>query len=217
MAPAVIQSKVEILDLPTLDLSIHDLPTLNMPTLDLPTAEVVSDLNGIPVTEMFPSKPQAGPFMVTQLIRHQVEMSPQRFAVHCEHEQPYTYAELWDLVGQIVKQANFAPEHIIPVCMDPSVEFVATLLAILLSGAAYVVLDPDGSLERNRLIVADCNATAVVVQEKYASMFDHIISIERVLSVPEAARQSRNNISDLPGASSSNLAYLIYTSGESSS
>ncbi|EEH34836.2 hypothetical protein PAAG_05883 [Paracoccidioides lutzii Pb01] len=47
-------------------------------------------------------------------------------------------------------------------CMDRSPEFIATILAILRSEAASVTLDPDGSPERNWVIVEDCNADLVV-------------------------------------------------------
>jgi amino acid adenylation domain-containing protein len=92
--------------------------------------------------------------------------------------------------------------------MDPSVEFVATVLAILLSGSAYVILDPEGSAQRNRVIAADCGTEAVVVHEKYASLFEHSITIESIRSrEPARAQLEPSSISP------SDLAYLIYTSG----
>ncbi|KAH8797765.1 hypothetical protein F5884DRAFT_151489 [Xylogone sp. PMI_703] len=152
----------------------------------------------------------AAPCLVTDFIRYQVETNSEAFAVHCEHEQPYTYSELWQLVNQIVAKSTFAPGVIIPVCMDPTVEFVATLLAILVSGSAYVVLDPEGSPERNRVIASDCGNETVIVLEKYASLFDHATSIESILSSEVAPAASRRSAS----ASPSDLAYMIYTSGK---
>src|ERR1700678_818042 len=117
---------------------------LNYPLLDAPVNLLSSS-----------SKAISAPCLVTDFIRYQVKLNPQAFAVHVEDENPYTYAELWQLVEQIAATAHFAPGNIVPVCMDPTVEFVASLLAIMVSGAAYVVLDPNGSAERNRVIVED--------------------------------------------------------------
>ncbi|EAW12158.1 nonribosomal peptide synthase SidE [Aspergillus clavatus NRRL 1] len=148
------------------------------------------------------------PCLVTDFIKYQVESNPEAPAVHCEQEQPYSYAELWQLVLQIANAGQFRSGRIIPLCMDPSVEFVATVLAILWSGSAYVILDPEGSAQRNRVIAADCGVEPVVVHEKYALLFDESVSIESI-------RSSTLPLEDLssPTTNSSDLAYLIYTSG----
>lgn len=165
----------------------------------------------------FPSsiKAPSPPCLVTDFIRYQVNRDPDAFAVHVENEDPYTYAALWQLVEQIAAKAPFTAGDIVPVCMDPTVEFVASLLAIMACGAAYVVLDPNGSAERNRVIVEDCDAGLVIVHEKYESSFDRALSIEKVLSddvtVSEASHKLLLHASV---GSPSDLAYLVYTSGE---
>ncbi|RHZ65493.1 nonribosomal peptide synthase SidE [Aspergillus thermomutatus] len=167
-------------------------------------------------TEMVSTKPRSIPLLsppyppclVTDYIRYQVESNPDAPAVQCEQEQPYSYAKLWQLVEHIATAAQFRSGRIIPLCMDPSVEFVATVLAILWSGSAYVILDPEGSAQRNRVIAADCGTEAVVVHEKYASLFDHSVTIESIRSTEQAHVQLNP-----PSISPFDLAYLIYTSG----
>ncbi|KAJ6116028.1 hypothetical protein N7523_006445 [Penicillium sp. IBT 18751x] len=149
---------------------------------------------------------------VTDLIRYQVETNPEALAVHCEHERPYTYRELWQIVERIAANAAFAPGSIVPACLDPTIEFVATLLAILVSGAAYVVLDPQGSHERNRAIVADTGSDFVVTHRKYTSLYEEAVSVEDLL-INEAAQKDLDSLPPLTGPSPSDLAYLIYTSG----
>ncbi|THC89640.1 hypothetical protein EYZ11_010916 [Aspergillus tanneri] len=147
------------------------------------SADINNPLLDAPVN-LFPSSSRApsAPCLVTDFIRYQVKLNPQAFAVHVEDENPYTYADLWQLVEQIVARAPFARGNIVPVCMDPTAEFVASLLAIMVCGAAYVVLDPNGSAERNRDIAEDCDAGAVIVHEKYEPNFERALSIEKVLS-----------------------------------
>lgn len=134
--------------------------------------------------------------------------------MHCEHEEPYTYHELWQIVEQIALNTTFASGSIVPVCLDPTIEFVASLLAIMVSGAAYVVLDPEGSPERNRAIVADTGADSVLSNQKYNYLFEKAISVEDLLSANEAVRGSWILPPHVPGPSPSDLAYLIYTSGK---
>ncbi|KAM0805185.1 hypothetical protein BDR22DRAFT_959415 [Usnea florida] len=86
--------------------------------------------------------------------------------------------------------------------MDRSVDLIACLMAILKSGAAYVILDPEGASERNARIVEDCDAYIVLTNRQYASYFSQACIIE-----------------DLRGfLAESNLTpadpcYVIYTSG----
>ncbi|KAK4865062.1 hypothetical protein LT330_001685 [Penicillium expansum] len=159
------------------------------------------------------SSPPSAPCLVTDLIRYQVETNPEAFAVHCEHEEPHTYHELWQLVEQIALNARFTSGSIVPVCLDPTIEFVASLLAVLVSGAAYVVLDPEGSPERNRAIVTDTGADSVLSNHKYAYLFEKAISVEDLLSVKETVQGYSDSLPLVPGSSPSDLAYLIYTSG----
>ncbi|KAF7596857.1 hypothetical protein BBP40_012457 [Aspergillus hancockii] len=156
-----------------------------------------------------PLRHPSPPYVVTDYIRYQVEWNPDAPAVQCEGEQPCTYTELWALVIQIATAARFRSGRIVPVCMDPSVEFVATVLAIMYSGSAYVVLDPEGSAQRNRSIAADCGVEPVVVHDNYARFFDQSISIEGILSSTKPAEPWTSSANVSP----SDLAYLIYTSG----
>lgn len=154
-----------------------------------------------------PLTPPSPPCLVTDYIRHQVESNPDAPAVQCEQEQPYSYAALWQLVEHIAAAGQFRAGRIMPLCMDPSVEFVATVLAILRAGSAYVILDPEGSAQRNRVIAEDCGCEPVIVHEKYASLFDHSVTIESIQSI-----QNHGPL-DPPSITPSDLAYLIYTSG----
>lgn len=102
------------------------------------------------------------PPSVSCLVRYQVETNPGAFTVHYENEELYTYHELWQIVKQISFNTRFAPGSIVPLCLDPTIEFVAGLLALMVSGAAYVVLDPGDSLEHKWAIVADTGTDAVL-------------------------------------------------------
>ncbi|CRL24052.1 AMP-dependent synthetase/ligase [Penicillium camemberti] len=180
------------------------------PTLDSPVTTLKQKVTNVIQAQATSSSPSV-PCLVTDLIRYQVETNPGAFAVHCENEEPYTYHELWQIVEQFALNARFASGSIVPVCLDPTIEFVAGLLAIMVSGAAYVVLDPEGSPERNRAIVADTGADSVLSNHKYSYLFEQAILVEDLLK--EAAQGYFVNPPLVSAPSPSDLAYLIYTSG----
>lgn len=167
-----------------------------------------SSYEGVTSTSVGSKSPSA-PCAVTDLIRYQVDTNPHATAVHVENEEPVTYVILWKLILQLIASRVFKPGTIVPVCMDPSVEFVATLLAILEAGAAYIILDPESSAARNRLIVEDSGAGEVVAHPQYASAFTRSITVEKILSIGSV----ENPFHKRTPASSSDLAYIIYTSG----
>lgn len=182
------------------------------PTLDSPVTTLKQKATNVIQAQTTSSSPSA-PCLVTELIRYQVETNPGAFAVHCENEEPYTYHDLWQIVEQIAINARFASGSIVPVCLDPTIEFVAGLLAIMVSGAAYVVLDPEGSPERNRAIVADTGADSVLSNHKYSYLFEQAILVEDLLSRNEVVQGYFASPPLIPAPSPSDLAYLIYTSG----
>lgn len=165
--------------------------------------------------------PPVAPCLVTDKIRYNVEVNPGAFAVHCENEQPCTYAELWQLALTIMSNAKIAPGFIVPICMDPTIEYVATILAVLIAGSAYTILDPEGAPERNRAIVENTGGDLVMVHEKYAPLFESSCSVEQCLRRPSISLSRRGSCASigkrgslyLSGATSQDIAYLTYTSG----
>ncbi|KAJ6141375.1 hypothetical protein N7470_009765 [Penicillium chermesinum] len=139
-------------------------------------------------------RPPSAPCLITDFVHYQVKSNPDALAVHFQ---------------KIASGANIPPGSIVPVCLDPTVEFVASLLAVMISGAAYVVLDPEGSVERNRAIAHDAGANFVLTNRRYSSSFETSVEVEDLLSSPEAPRGEAK----VPRSSPSDLAYLIYTSG----
>ena len=153
------------------------------------------------------------PCAVHELINHQAVLHPNSPAVQFESTKPTTYGQLNALAVRITNKLAIKPKTIVPICMDVSVEFVATILAILRSGAAYCTIDPSGSLERNNGIVEDCNASMVVVNQIYAPLFGNRgMSIEGALSTESEDVSEKRQSSEV---SAGDAAYLIYTSGMS--
>lgn len=101
----------------------------------------------------------------------------------------------------------------VAVCLERSFDFVVSALAVMLSGAAYLPLDPAWPAARLREILKDAQAPLLIsrglLAARVAESGTHVIdldsdagSIERSTPLPQAVRVTRDN-----------LAYIIYTSG----
>ena len=153
------------------------------------------------------------PCRVFDFILHQVQTQPNAPAVQFGKSKPITYLELSGLTTRIVSALSIRRGSIVPICMNASVEFVATILAIIQSGAAYTILDPRGSVGRNNIIVEDCKANIVVVDQAYAPLFDKSIVLESAIAKHSFNGESSSIEND--DVKASDIAYLVYTSGKS--
>ncbi len=149
------------------------------------------------------------PCRIHDYIIHRAKTNPSAPAVQNYEGQTVTYAELETMAKKIAQGLQIQPKTIVPICMDTSTEFIATIIAVLMSGAAYVTLDPTGAVERNNGIVEDSNASIVVVDQVYAPLFTKSMTLHKILAEQDAA--TFNPLSD--STAISDPAYLIYTSG----
>ena len=97
--------------------------------------------------------------------------------------------------------------------LERSPDLVATLLAILKSGAAYVPLDPTYPADRTAYVLEDAGATILVSEDKVVKGLGTIPC--RVLSLDGDAGRIEERAASRPEplAGPEDLAYVIYTSG----
>ncbi|HBL31856.1 MAG TPA: non-ribosomal peptide synthetase, partial [Acidobacteria bacterium] len=148
----------------------------------------------------------ADPRPVHERFAAQAERTPDAPAI-LDGTRRWTYREL---AAQVARRAahlrarGLGPEDRVAVRLPRSAELVATLLAVLEVGAAYVPLDPAWPAERMALILEDCGAAWVVEEEEGKdgkdNKDDEQRSLESLVSLPSLASPHQ-------------LAYLIYTSG----
>ena len=126
-----------------------------------------------------------------------------------------TYAELdqrADHVAAYLSSLTVGPETPVAVCMDRSPAWVACVLGVLKAGAVYVPLDPESPPERNRLVLDDVGAAAVLTDTQHWDSFAGLaIPVTRwneaVSRAAPGARRERRPCAPRQ------LAYVIYTSG----
>jgi microcystin synthetase protein McyA len=149
---------------------------------------------------------------VHQVYEQQVERTPEAIALVFEQQQ-LTYRELDERANQLaqyLQSLGVAPDMIVGVCVDNPLNRVIALLGILKTGGAYLPLNPNYPQERLQLMVAEAQATLVIVESSAAFdcstrvlVFDELYSFLAPLS-----KQA-----PICSANSTNLAYVIYTSG----
>ena len=105
-----------------------------------------------------------------------------------------------------------APDVLVGVLLERSVEMVVALLAILKAGGAYLPLDPSCPGERLAFMLHDANVPILLTQESLAPALPVIQA--RVLCVDAAVPewQPRRD-GPTSGAAATHLAYVTYTSG----
>ncbi|WP_298776703.1 amino acid adenylation domain-containing protein, partial [uncultured Shewanella sp.] len=174
-----------------------------------------------------------------QLFEAQVEKTPDNIALvfnnnQFENEQ-LTYAELNARANQLAHhiriqyqeahQQPLAPDTLIALYLDRSLEMVIGILAVLKAGGAYVPISPEYPQERVGFMLSDTQAPILLTQHHHADKLKHWqseLKAEVMLTVVDdvAIQQQFDGVgcghpSDnlTPISSSTDLAYVIYTSG----
>ncbi|KZM69929.1 non-ribosomal peptide synthetase [Nocardia terpenica] len=173
-----------------------------------------------------PSTAEAPPpsACVHDLFAAQAAATPDAIAVVFEGASR-TYAELdahANRLARVLRERGAGPESLVGVCLEPGPDLVATLLAVLKSGAAYLPLDPAHPAERLGWALSDAGARIVVTESAHAATISEaaaggtgarsslsLVLLDRdrtaIAAMPATAPESRT--------APDNLAYVIYTSG----
>jgi natural product biosynthesis luciferase-like monooxygenase protein/amino acid adenylation domain-containing protein len=147
------------------------------------------------------------------LVERQTDLTPEAIAVRAADRQ-LSYREVDQYANQIAHrllQQGVAPGDVIGMCMSRSLEQVATLLALLKTGALVLPLDPDYPRERLALLLEDSQCRLVLSAGTATEM-------AAAQGLPHIA-VDRLNLSGLSQARPSvpltleHSAYLLYTSG----
>ncbi|MEH1778655.1 MAG: amino acid adenylation domain-containing protein [Nostoc sp.] len=151
---------------------------------------------------------------IHQLFEAQVEKTPDAIAVVFEDEQ-ISYRELNLRANQLahyLQSLGVAPEVLVGLCVERSLEMVVGVLGILKAGGAYVPLDYAYPQERLAFMLQDAQVSVLLTQEKLKS---GLPNHQAKIICLDTNWQSQDYGLDNPthNITSNNLAYVIYTSG----
>lgn len=150
-----------------------------------------------------------------ELFEEQVERTPNAPAVVFGDYQ-LTYSELnrrANRLANYLRSQGVAPEVLVAICLERSLEIPIAIMAILKAGGAYVPLDPDFPRARLAFMLDDLKAPILLTVDQLVARLPehsaHVICLDTNWSSIEAFGQENPPHTSLP----SNLAYVIYTSG----
>jgi len=188
---------------------VHDLPLLSQREVQ----QLQEQGRGKPVSSPKEIEPRSEESLLAGILR-QVEAQPEAVAVSCQGES-LSYGELWNrglALAEVLMSEGAGPEQAVGVCLQRSVMQVQALLGVLLSGAAYLPLDPAHPEGRLRAMLKDCGARLLVGDEVPGS---EALRVE----IPGPARdQDRGQdlgAGLLPLIHLESTAFLLFTSGSS--
>ncbi|MFI9660479.1 D-alanine--D-alanyl carrier protein ligase [Pseudomonas aeruginosa] len=147
------------------------------------------------------------------LFAEQVARTPQRTALLEADGGTLSYAELdakVQAVADALRAAGVRTDERVALLVARGPHLLPAILGVQRAGGAYAPINPDHPLERVRLLLEDCGARVVLVDERAATLGESL-GETRVLHL-ERLPQSTG---DLPAANVApgDLAYVIYTSG----
>ncbi|PTH90221.1 hypothetical protein C9J60_04460 [Streptomyces sp. A244] len=111
---------------------------------------------------------------VHELFEAQVRRSPEATAVVFD-DQEVTYAQLdarADDLARSLRAFDIGPERLVALALPRSVEMVASLLAVLKTGAAYLPIDPDYPADRIAYMLTDAAPALVITTEATRHLAD---------------------------------------------
>ncbi|KAF2707683.1 acetyl-CoA synthetase-like protein [Pleomassaria siparia CBS 279.74] len=152
---------------------------------------------------------------IHSLFLKQASLRPFATAVSA-HDGEFSYADLRDLacnLAQELVKLGVGPEKMVPLCVDKSRYAVVAIMGILLAGGAYVPLSPEHPAARHNQIIKDCDATVILCSPAYHGRFASAVA-DVVIVSESAFGQLPTQQGRIPTrASSSNVCYVLYTSG----
>jgi amino acid adenylation domain-containing protein len=149
------------------------------------------------------------------LIEAQASRTPEQVALDFEGEK-VSYRELNERSNQLahyLQKQGIAPNVLVGIYVERSIEMVVALLSILKAGGAYVPLDPEYPTERLAMMIEDSQTPGVLTQQKLLAHFSRRDTPTFCLDTDwkSLASESTSNLNI--AVSPSDAAYAIYTSG----
>ncbi|MEI8238186.1 MAG: amino acid adenylation domain-containing protein [Actinomycetota bacterium] len=152
---------------------------------------------------------------LASLFADQVWRTPEAVAVR-DGDETVTYRELHlraDRLARYLSSLGVVADSLVAVCLQRSIDLVASVLGVLSAGGAYVPLDPTYPVDRLEFMLGDSRPTVLVTTSSLRGLFTEFSG--QVVCLDEV-RLPDDSV-DVPSLTATrdvdHLAYVIYTSG----
>jgi len=154
-------------------------------------------------------------YTVTELFEAQANNLPNQIAVNCQGTT-LTYLALNEKANKLaywLKNNHIVSGDVVGLLLEPGLDFIISLLAIIKTGAVYLSLDSLAPQQRLRDIIEDACPTIIITNDEHQKTFLSHHSLVRLIKKVhlESAAYSPDNLRHK--TSSSSPLSMIYTSG----
>lgn len=146
---------------------------------------------------------------LVSLIKKSFKKHGHKIAVY-DGENSYTYSDFEKKVLKLAAyiQNNYKDEKIIGLMSGKSIDYLAGIYGILFAGKAYMPIDPNAPIERNKLIVAQSEINTIIYSNEYEEKVPEIKNCVD-FNIIASTNYEYVNQEIYPD----DLAYIIFTSG----
>lgn len=140
------------------------------------------------------------------------KLHPLRTAIVCDN-MTITYKDLENhvhVLANSLRERNIGSEHTVSILLEPSVEFVVSVLGVMMAGAAYVPLSVQFPKERVAHIVRSSKSSLVITKEDYKPLLEPDTCEHLMYEHIDLNKKTSEISVDIDGE---NLAYVLFTSG----
>ena len=155
--------------------------------------------------------------LIHQLFEEQVKANPEAIALYFD-KATLTYESLnvrANKLARCLRANGVAPETLVAVCLEISVNVVVALLGIMKAGGACVPIDPALPKDRIASVLGDANPLVILTEDRARSRLPDTQSKLIVLDLEDdiIARFAGTNLdAEAPALTPRCLAYVDYTS-----
>lgn len=143
-----------------------------------------------------------------------VNYKPEKMAIVTSGKK-LTYYELYEKscrIGAAIQKYRVKPNQLVGVYIEKGWEQIAAVLGILLSGAAYLPIDPKLPEKRSSYLIENSDVQVVVTLSEYSERLQASNDVN-LLFVDELDVTGEGLTLNISCQKSDDLAYVIYTSG----
>ncbi|CEJ85457.1 Amino acid adenylation domain protein [Hyphomicrobium sp. GJ21] len=153
--------------------------------------------------------------VVHRLFEQQVDLTPDAEAIIADDVR-LTYRDLDQRANKLahyLQSQGAKPGEIIGVCLPRNADLIATLLAVMKTGACYVPLDPAYPADRIGVMLSEAKANILITVSSLDRLFPAYDKVRVLIDTDAAAIAAQNDARLNVDVQANDLAYVLYTSG----
>lgn len=156
-----------------------------------------------------------GPQTVHELFDAAADRYPDNIAVIFE-DRVLQYRGLKEAANQwarLLREKDIKPDCTVAILLESSVEMVIAILAVLKAGGAYLPLEPNYPAQRIKDLLDDSEARVLLTISSFSDLLREVQPGIPVIYLDKEDVSVYSSSGIEAAGSSSNLAYIVYTSG----